>query len=68
MKYVISDLNEVNFGNGFHAELASDFKGKVISAGHCDKTEDGYKVYGSSMGYGIGAKPKDAEILNKFSK
>ena len=65
MKYVISDRNEINIGPGYHSELARDFEGKVVRAGHCEKLADGkYKVWGESIGYGIGAMSEDAKILS----
>lgn len=67
MKYVISDKGEVNIGNMMHASLAENFEGKVISAGHCERKEDGtYHVFGSSIGYSMYSKPQDATILNDY--
>lgn len=64
MKYVITDLGEVNIGNGYHADLAMSLNGKVVRAGHCNKTTEGkYEVFGESIGYHINALPEDAVIL-----
>lgn len=70
MKYVISDEDEVNIGHGYHFELAENFTGKVIAAGHCKLNDDGktYTVYGRSIGYGISAKEEDAEMLEGFEE
>jgi len=66
MKYVISDKGEVKIGGGFHADLAANFKGEVVAAGHCLIGTDGkYEVFGESIGFRIKSKPEDAEILNK---
>lgn len=67
MKYVISDKGEVNIGGGFHIDLASDFIGKVVSAGWCEKEDGKWRVFGGSIGYRIKSKPEDAEILERFS-
>ena len=69
MKYIITDKNEVKIGNGYHFELASECKGKVIRAGHCNKLVDGkYEVFGESLGYKINSKKEDAEIINNIFK
>lgn len=65
VKYVISDKDEVVLGYDFHQNLARDFKGRVISAGHCKSVDGKFEVYGESIGYGIQSKPEDAEYLNK---
>lgn len=65
MKYVISDKGEVSIGVGFHDDLAKDFIGKVVRAGHCEKLADGtIRVWGMSYGFRINAKPEDARILS----
>jgi len=65
MKYVISDKGEIKIGYGYHADLASDFKGKVVRVGHCEIDENGkYRVFDMSIGYNIKAQPDDADILN----
>lgn len=70
MKYVISDKGEVNIGREgqYHADLARNFEGAVIAAGHCNQNDDGtWRVFGSSVGFRIESEPKDAEILNKYA-
>lgn len=69
MKYIITDKNEVRVGsNTFHQILSEGCEGKVVSAGHCEKGENGkYRVWGSSIGYGIDSKPEDALLLDKFA-
>lgn len=69
MKYIITDQQEARVGGGFHSDLASDCKGKVIAAGHCRYDEGlGWIVWGSSIGYDIMAKKEDAELLAKYIK
>lgn len=64
MKYIITDKNEVRIGGMYHQDMANDCEGKVISAGHCERLEDGtFKVFGRSIGFNIQAKPEDALIL-----
>lgn len=68
MKYIITDKNEIKIGPDytFHHNLAKDFKGNVVSAGLCEKKEDGtFRVFGESFGFGISSKPEDANILNE---
>lgn len=69
MKYVISDLGEVNMGYDYHFELAGNFKGQVVGAGHCEIDEDGkITVFGSSTGFHISAKESDRDILDTYLK
>lgn len=68
MKYIITDKDEAGIGGPYHVDIYSDnaFKGNVISAGHCKKLPDGFKVWGESFGYGIQSKPEDAETLKRI--
>ncbi len=67
MKYVISDLGEVNTGGPYHVDIARDFKGKVVRAGHCRRRLDGsFEIWGGSIGFDINARLEDALILKDF--
>lgn len=61
MKYVVTDQGEVGFGEPYHVDCAEGLKGKVIAAGHFHIVVDGV-----SHGYGIKAKPEDAQTLERF--
>lgn len=66
-KYIITDKNEVRIGeNTYHDILAEDVEGKVISAGHCEKLEDGWTVFGGSIGFGIFALNSDRDLIEKY--
>lgn len=72
MKYVITDRGEVEVGmeHEYHRELAGRCEGWVIAAGHykvVDRfAEQKVEVYGESIGFGIAAKPEDANALEKM--
>lgn len=69
MKYIITDQNEARTGGAYHQDMAQDCNGRVIRAGHCKKNQDGtYSVWGESFGYGISAKPEDADILEDIDR
>lgn len=65
MKYIITDKGEVKTGGMYHQDMGDHCEGRVISAGHYDIINGLVKVHGSSIGYGINAKPEDAIILQK---
>jgi hypothetical protein len=67
MKYIITDQNEIKMGGSFHQDMGDECKGRVIIAGHCSMNPDGtYRVWGSSIGYGIDAQTEDAELIRKL--
>lgn len=68
MKYVITDKGEARVEPNFmlHMDIAIGLEGHVVAAGHCRRGVDGrWYVYGESFGFGIKAKPEDADILNQ---
>lgn len=69
MKYIIAKKKSedgliAKVGGAYHADMHTIEMGEVVSAGHCERQEDGtYRVWGSSIGYNIQSKPEDAELL-----
>lgn len=68
MKYVISELGEVETGGMFHQDMARDFKGKVVAAGHYDLKDGTLRVFGRSIGFDLDAQSMDAVILMRHLK
>ncbi len=67
MKYVITDHNKVAMGTGCnHQALALALTGKVVAAGEFRVVGGRVEVYGESFGYGIKARPEDAEVLQRL--
>lgn len=66
MKYVIDKYGNVAIGsNCYHFDLSKSVPALVERAGHCVIKDGKMSVFGASAGYGIDAKPEDADILNK---